>query len=264
MKPNGRKAAGPRPRIGTSGWSYPFWRAGFYAGVPQRRWLAHCAAHFTAIEVNATFYREVKAATLERWRDETPDDFVFAIKGHRYVTHVRRLKAPVEPVLRQRGAAAPLGAKLAAVVWQLPANFAKDMARLQGFLDVLARWPEARHAIEFRHESWFDDEVADALSRHRIANCISDAADWPLWDAVTTDLVYVRLHGHTETYASPYGERALRAWARQASGWLAEGREVHVYFDNDALGAAPYDAMRLLALVTAPAKPAQGSRKPRT
>ena len=91
--------------------------------------------------------------------------------------------------------------------------------------------------------------MADALSRHRVANCISDAADWPLWDAVTTDLVYVRLHGHTETYASPYGERALRAWARKAKAWLGEGREVHVYFDNDADGHAPYDALRLMRML---------------
>ncbi|MGB8276183.1 MAG: DUF72 domain-containing protein [Alphaproteobacteria bacterium] len=253
-----RRRGQRRPRIGTSGWSYPSWRAGFYEGVPQRRWLAHCAAHFTAIEVNATFYREMKPALLERWRDETPDDFAFAIKGHRYITHVERLKAPSKPVRRQRDTVAPLGPKLAAVLWQLPKTLQKDMKRLNRFLDALEEWPGVRHALEFRHASWFDDEVADALSRRGCANCLSDAADWPLWDAVTTDLVYVRLHGHTRTYASSYGERALGAWAKRVTRWMGEGREVHVYFDNDAEGAAPYNALRLLELV-APTRKAKRS-----
>jgi uncharacterized protein YecE (DUF72 family) len=239
----------PRAFIGTSGWSYPGWRSDFYSGVPQRQWLAHCAAHFTAIEVNATFYRQLKESTLVRWRDETPEGFAFAIKGHRFVTHIDRLKAPAAPVAREREAVVALGPKLRVVLWQLPPGLHKDMERLRKFLAALDEWPEVRHTIEFRHTSWFDDEVAAALADHRIAACISDAADWPMWEAVTTDLVYVRLHGHTRTYASPYSEAELSMWAGRARGWLAERREVHVYFDNDMEGAAPLDAMRLLEMV---------------
>lgn len=244
----GRSGA-PRAVIGTSGWSYPGWRGGFYRGVPQRSWLAHCAAHFTGIEVNATFYREVKEATLARWRDETPEDFAFAVKGHRYVTHVTRLKAPGAPVARQRDAVAALGPKLAVVLWQLPGTLHKDMDRLAGLMAALEAWPGVRHAVEFRDTSWFDDEVAAALAEARVASVVSDAADWPMWEAVTTDLVYVRLHGHTRTYASAYSGPALAAWADHARRWLGQGREVHVYFDNDAEGAAPYDALRLLELL---------------
>ncbi len=236
-------------RIGTSGWNYARWRDDFYAGVPQRKWLAFCASRFTAIEVNATFYREMKPTTLARWREETPDDFVFAIKGHRFITHMKRLGSPQDSVVRQRDNAAALGDRLSVVLWQLPGSLKRNMERLAEFLDALGAWPAVRHSIEFRHASWFDDEVAAALGRHRVANCISDAADWPMWEAITTDLVYVRLHGHERTYASCYSEKQLRAWARLAQGWLDEGRAVHVYFDNDAEGAAPSNALRLLALL---------------
>jgi uncharacterized protein YecE (DUF72 family) len=240
----------PPARIGTSGWSYPGWRHDFYAGVPQRNWLAFCAAHFTGIEVNATFYREMKPSTLARWRDETPADFVFAIKGHRFITHVKRLADPADSVARQHRAVAALGDKLAVMLWQLPGTFGKNMARLHEFLGSLDAWPEVRHAVEFRDTSWFDDEVAAALARHRAAVCISDAADWPMWEAVTTDLVYVRLHGHERTYASAYSDKQLRSWARRARRWLTEARAVHVYFDNDSEGAAPCDAMRLLGMLS--------------
>ena len=118
-------------------------------------------------------------------------------------------------------------------------------------LDPLGRGPKPRHAIEFRDPSWFDDEVATALARHRVANCLSDAADWPLWDAVTTDLVYVRPHGHSDTYASRYSRKSLQRWARRIEAWRREKRQVHVYFDNDAYGEAPRNAQRLIALVGA-------------
>lgn len=243
-----RKGGTPTPRIGISGWTYPGWRSGFYAGVPQAHWLSYCAEHFTAIEANGTFYRQVSAKAFARWRDETPDDFVFAIKGHRFVTHMKRLKSPLQPVLRQRRQTLALMPKLAAVVWQLPSAMRKDLHRLQSFLNALDRWPETRHAIEFRDPSWFDDDIATALAEHRVANCLSDAADWPLWDAVTTDLVYVRLHGHSDTYASRYSRKSLQRWAKRIETWRREKRQVHVYFDNDANGAAPYDAMTLMEL----------------
>lgn len=238
-----------RTRIGTSGWNYPAWKDGFYAGIKQRDWLGFCAGRFTGIEVNATFYREMRETTFARWRDVTPGGFLFAIKGHRFITHRRLLAEPEEPLARQRGNAAALGKKLGAVLWQLPPRFAKDMARLERFLRALDGWPEARHALEFRHRSWFDAEVADMLGAYRAANCISDAASWPMWEAVTSDLVYVRLHGHERTYASSYDDAQLEAWAARARTWLTEGRDVHVYFDNDAEGAAPWNALRLLEML---------------
>ncbi len=236
--------------IGTSGWNYGSWRDNFYGDARKKDWLRFCAEHFTAIEVNATFYRLQSRETFKRWRDETPKDFRFAIKGNRFLTHNKKLSDPLPAIRLERERAEGLGDKLAAVVWQLPQNFHKNIERLESFARALYRWRRPRHAIEFRHPSWFDDEVADCLRAHDIAVCQSDAADWPLWDAVTTDMVYVRLHGHDTTYASEYRKQELRDWARKIRRWLKQSREVHVYFDNDALGAAPMNARRLLSLTT--------------
>lgn len=239
-----------RAYIGTSGWNYDSWKERFYAGVPKRDWLAFCAERFTAIEVNATFYRLPTRATFARWRDATPKHFRFAIKGNRYLTHNKKLADPLPAIRLERSRAAALGRKLAAVVWQLPESFPKHLDRLEGFARALRRaWRTARHAVEFRHPSWFDPEVAACLAHYGLANCQSDAADWPLWDAVTTDLVYIRLHGHETTYCSGYSQAQLAAWARKIRRWLRQGREVHVYFDNDALGYAPFDALTLMKLL---------------
>jgi uncharacterized protein YecE (DUF72 family) len=138
---------------------------------------------------------------------------------------------------------------VAAVVWQLPAFLKKNFGRLEQFLEDLQHWKSARHAIEFRHKSWFDEEVAERLKRHAVAVCMSDAPDWPMWDRVTTDLVYIRLHGHIRKYASNYSRPALKKWATRIRRWLQENRTVHVYFDNDAEGAAPRNALTLLEML---------------
>ena len=250
-----------RAYVGTSGWNYDVWREAFYGGRPRKDWLGFCAQRFTAIEANATFYRLQTKATFERWRRETPPEFRFAIKANRYLTHNKKLKDPLPAIRLERDRAARLGPKLAAVIWQLPRNFHRNPGRLETFVRALGGWRRVRHAIEFRHESWFDEEIAACLRAHRIAVCQSDAADWPLWDAVTTDVVYVRLHGHTETYASGYSESELRRWARRVRRWLGEGRDVHVYFDNDALCHAPFNAERLIALL--PPAAARGAARSR-
>ena len=235
--------------IGTSGWNYKSWRDGFYGDKPQKEWLRFCAERFTAIEVNGTFYRLQEKSTFRKWCDQTPDGFSFAIKGHRYVTHNKKLLDVEDPVIRCRESASPLGKRLAAVVWQLPASLKKDIERLEKFVKNLQRWKSTRHAIEFRDKSWFDDEVAECLKCRAIAVCMSDAPDWPMWDEVTTDLVYIRLHGHTRKYASSYSKAALRKWATRIQTWLKENRDVHMYFDNDAEGAAPRNALTLLEIL---------------
>jgi len=240
-----------RAFVGTSGWIYDAWRGDFYGGAPQKEWLAFCARRFTAIEINATHYRLQSVGTFRRWRSETPPAFRFALKAHRYLTHNRKLSDPSAPIRLERDRAAGLGDKLAVVLWQLPRNFHRNLERLAGFAAALRAWRGVRHAVEFRHPSWFDAEVAACLRAHRIAVCQSDAADWPLWDAVTTDLIYVRLHGHELTYASAYSERALRTWAAKLRRWTRAGLDVHVYFDNDAYGEAPRNALRLLELLGA-------------
>jgi uncharacterized protein YecE (DUF72 family) len=243
------KARSPGLFIGTSGWAYDNWRDGFYAGVPRARWLAHYAQHFDAVEVNATFYHSLKAKTFEHWHDATPPRFRFAIKGSRYLTHILRLDFPAESLAKQRDAAAPLAEKLLVVLWQLPAALHRDDALLAKFAEKLRAWPGPRHALEFRHASWFDDKVAALLAREGLASVQSDAADWPMWDAVTAALVYARLHGHAQTYHAAYGKRELSVWARRVTGWLADGREVHVYFDNTDAGHAVHDAQALRRLL---------------
>lgn len=235
--------------IGTSGWNYDEWQDGLYAGVPRRERLVHYARWFNAVEVNATFYRLQKPETLARWRNDTPADFRFSIKGNRYLTHNKKLHDPVDSVELERDNAHSLGCGLAAVLWQLPGNLSKDMARLQDFCAALDRWSGVRHAVEFRHRSWFDEETAACLDAHGVGNCQSDAADWPMWDAVTGGFVYIRLHGHTRTYASRYSTPHLKRWAAAIEKWRKEGRPVHVYFDNTAGGAAPADALKLKALL---------------
>jgi len=231
--------------VGTSGWTYDFWRDDFYAGVPRRAWLAHYATRFDAVEVNATFYHALRPAVMQGWYEQTPARFRFCLKGHRWITHVERLRVDAAAIARERERAAPLRHKLAVMLWQLPHTLGRDLARLRGFSALLRAWPGTRHAIELRDPSWFDDEVAACLHEHDIAAVQSDAADWPCWDAVTASFVYVRLHGHAVTYVSGYAPRALARWADRVAAWRADGRDVFVFFDNTDAGRAPRDARSL-------------------
>jgi uncharacterized protein YecE (DUF72 family) len=243
-----RNMAG-RVYIGASGWSYESWKNDFYAGIPRKSWLEYYASRLRALEVDGTFYHMMRPSVFESWAKRTPPDFRFAIKGHRYITHLKRLDPPAQSIRLQRDNSSALGDKLAAVLWQLPPNMSKDIARLERFAAALDNWRESRHVIEFRNKSWFDDETAAVMARERLANCQSDASKWPLWNAVTTDLVFVRLHGHTDTYISNYERAELEQWAERIRGWLRERRDVHVYFDNDAHGHAPWNALTLAGML---------------
>jgi uncharacterized protein YecE (DUF72 family) len=244
--------------VGTSGWAYPEWKEALYAEAPRKEWLRVYARSFRAVEVNATFYHLQARATFDAWREQTPPRFRFAIKGNRFLTHRRRLEDPGGSIAIEKQRASALGDKLAVVLWQMPAKLEPDLGRLRAFARALGAWPEARHALEFRSQALFTDQVAECLAAQRLAACISDAADWPRWDAVTTDLVYLRLHGHQATYASSYTDAELRGWAERARGWLAEGREVHIYLDNTSEGAAPRNARRILEMLASTADAGPG------
>jgi len=244
-----------RAFIGTSGWVYAGWREHLYADTPLRRWLEVASRTFSSLEINGSFYTQIKPATYERWSSETPDDFRFAVKGHRFVTHYKRLKQCDASIALLRGQAEHLGDKLGAVVWQLPSNFECNLERLADFLRALAVWP-VRHALELRHRSWFRPEVAAQVREANVAVCLSDAPDFPMWREVTADFVYVRLHGHTRKYASSYSRASLAQWARDTERWLGDGRDVHVYFDNDAEGHAVRNALDFLTFVDGRPRPA--------
>jgi len=159
--------------IGTSGWNYAGWKDDFYTGVPRKWWLEYYSERFNALEGDGTFYHLLRKNVAKSWYERTPADFHFAVKGHRYITHIKRLEPSGESLKLQRDSTAPLGERLAAMLWQLPASLHKNMRKLAVFITMLAMWPEVRHVIEFRDESWFDDEVAALMARERIALCQS-------------------------------------------------------------------------------------------
>jgi uncharacterized protein YecE (DUF72 family) len=234
-------------RIGISGWAYAPWRGEFYPkGLPQKKELAHAASTFRSIEINGTFYSMQRSESFAHWAEETPDDFVFAIKGPRYLTHMLKLNNAQAPlgnffasgVLR-------LGAKLGPILWQFPPNFRFNADKLETFFDLLPRDTEAaaecgrrhdgrlkgrawlktdrrrpvRHAMEVRHESFRDPAFVALLRRHDVALVCADTVEWPLLMDLTSDFAYVRLHGSAELYRSAYSPAALRRWAARVEAW---------------------------------------------
>ena len=236
--------------IGCSGWQYRDWRDGaFYPPkLPQRRWLEHYACEFETVEVNSTFYRLAKPEAVARWVAETPAGFVLTVKASRYMTHVRRLQNLDEPLARYFEAIAPLvsSGKLGPVLWQLPANFRRDEDRLA---DALERFPAGRHCFEFRHESWFTEDVLSILRAYGAALVYGDHPERP-WQPLelTTDWTLVRFHYGRRGRRGNYSETELRAWAERISDLRAEAG-VFAYFNNDWEAFAPRNAQRLRTLV---------------
>lgn len=234
-------------RIGTSGWRYPEWRDGFYRDVPQRRWLSHLAAHVGTIEINSSFYRLQPPDYYRKWAAETPDGFVFAVKGSRLITHHKRLRH-IEDALTTFLGSLALGTKQGPILWQLPSTLRFDRPLVEDFLAAL---PPGRHAFEPRHESFRTDAYFDLLHRNNVAHVVSDAPTFPCIEAVTADFAYVRLHGHDELYISSYDDDQLDEWAAKIQSW---DRDTYVYFDNTMHGAAPYNALTLTGRTTCPAR----------
>ncbi len=227
--------------IGTSGWQYASWRGRFYPEkLRQADWLEHYAARFRTVEVNNAFYRLPEASTFASWASRTPDDFVVVVKASRYLTHIKRLKEPEEPVARFLERARHLGPKLGPVLVQLPPNLQADVARLDA---ALAQFPpDVRVAVEFRHPTWFTDETRDVLTRRSVALCLADSPhrDTPLWR--TAEWGYVRLHEGTDEPRPCYSRGALDAWARRLADLFSRDNEVYAFFNNDPQGCAPRDA----------------------
>jgi uncharacterized protein YecE (DUF72 family) len=229
-------------RVGCSGWNYAAWRERFYPpGLPARRWLEAYGGSFETVEVNATFYRLMKPDSVERWLEQVPESFVFAVKASRYLTHVKRLGeiaagverfwATIEPLVRAE--------RLGAVLWQLPETFHRDDGRLG---HALAKLPAARHAFEFRHPSWFCDEVYALLRAHEAALAIGDHPERPFQSHErTAPWRYVRLHYGKRGRRGNYSRVELETWAQRLHAWRSRD-EVFVYFNNDWEAFAPRNA----------------------
>lgn len=263
-------------RIGISGWRYPPWRGVFYpVGLPQARELRWASERLRSVEINGSFYSLQRPSSWRRWYDETPADFVFAVKGGRFLTHHKKLRDCEGPLANffASGVLA-LEEKLGPILWQLPPQLAFDADRLSTFLALLPRTTGAaaalarghdhrlrhgvhldvradrplRYALEVRHATFTAPAFLRVLRRFDVACCVADTAGrWPALDAVTSDFVYVRLHGDKRLYVSGYGRAALDDWAARIARWRDGGRDVFVYFDNDVKVRAPFDAMNLAA-----------------
>ena len=241
--------------VGTSGWQYKDWRGVLYPdGIPATRWLEHYAQAFPTVENNGTFYRLASAGTFADWRARTPDGFLMAVKASRYLTHIRRLREPEEPVTRLLTAAAGLGDRLGPVLLQLPPNLRADPVALGQCLDQFeahapAGTGQVRICVEFRHESWWTDPIKQLLRRHNAATCWTDRhgrPTGPLWQ--TADWGYLRLHEGAADPWPRYGRQALRSWLRRITATFAPAADFFAYFNNDQHGAAPADAEALSRL----------------
>lgn len=235
--------------IGTSGFHYPDWRGSFYPpGLAAREFLPFYSTRFKSLEVNNTFYRLPLETTLTRWRDVTPEGFVFAVKASRFITHVKRLEEAEGSVATFLDRIRCLGPKLGPVLLQLPSRFPFNGSKLDAFCHVLGK--DARFTFEFRDPGWFRKETCDILSRHNMAFCIYDFSGTQSPDAVTADFVYIRFHGPLKSpYRGGYSESFLDGWAGKIRRWMKEGKAVYVFFDNTMDGHAAADARKMQHLL---------------
>lgn len=236
--------------VGCSGFSYKHWAGGvFYPeGVAQRKWLEYYAGRFGTVEMNVTFYRLPKEETFKSWRERTPDDFLFVFKGSRFITHRQGLKGASDSVKRFMDSVSLVGDKLGPVLWQTKPSYQKDLPRLKSFIKVLSGWPGTRYAFEFRHESWFDDEVYGILAEAGMTAVRGDYKERLPKPSDEFSFIYVRRHG-PQRYSGSYTTDQLRADAKDIGKWLKAGKDVYVYFNNDIGGHAPKNALELLRIV---------------
>jgi len=237
-----------RARVGCSGWQYKHWRGDFYpSDLPVSRWFERYASVFDTVEINNSFYRLPEAATFAKWAAAAPARFLFAVKASRFLTHMKKLKDPDEPVARFFERARALERHMGPVLYQLPPNFKLDGDRLEHFLQVLPR--DVRHAVEFRDPSWYSPDVFARLERHGVALCLHDMRGSATGRLRVGPFVYVRFHGSSGRYDGSYPDDRLERWA----GWLREqvaaGSDVYAYFNNDVGGHAPRDAGRLRSML---------------
>jgi uncharacterized protein YecE (DUF72 family) len=234
--------------VGTSGWVYPHWRGVFYPPhLRQADWFRHYAGRFSTVEINNTFYRLPRAETFDAWRVRAPQGFRYAVKASRFITHLKKLKDPEQPLQEFFDRARRLGEALGPILYQLPPHWGVNLVRFEHFLAAL---PEGnRHAVEFRDQTWLTEDVFRGMERHGIAHCLHDMHPLEVPLRLTAPWAYVRLHGDLH-HGGDYSRAALRTWAERIRGWMVQGMEVYVYFNNDIGGFAIKNAQMLLDLIS--------------
>ncbi len=230
--------------VGTSGYVYDHWRQRFYPEkLSKAKWLEFYATHFSTVELNNTFYRLPSEAALTNWHDSSPADFIFAVKVSRFITHIKRLKDAEEPVETFLSRARILGEKLVPLLYQLPPNMHRNDERLESFLSLLPRGMD--HTVEFRHQSWLEDEVFAILHKYNVGFCVFDMPDISCPLVATADFAYIRFHGSAGLYRSCYSDEELADWAQKLSGLATKLKAVYIYFNNDAEAFAVKNAKTL-------------------
>jgi len=238
--------------IGCSGFSYRHWRGPFYPeDLSQKEWFRHYMKHFSTVELNVTFYRTPTAKTFSHWHEECSAAFSFAVKGSRYITHIKRLLDIETPLDRFFTPARQLGEKLQVVLWQFPPQFKCDPQRLESFLGHLENYG-FRSTLEFRNESWICREVIEMCKARNISLCMADHPPFLDETPITADFVYIRRHGMQGSYNGSYSTEQLEQDAARIRGYLKKKLDVFIYFNNDAGGAAPNNALELAAMLREP------------
>ena len=234
--------------IGTSGWHYNDWLGPFYPDdIHAKDFLTFYADHFKTVEINNSFYHLPKRETFEQWRVEGGKGFLFAVKASRYITHMKKLKDPEEGLSNFLDAADGLGKSLGPVLFQLPPRWHVNTERLNNFLEKLPK--DLRCAFEFRDETWFDEKVYKLLAEFNAAFCIYDLGGRESPEKLTADYVYVRLHGPGGKYEGNYSVQKLKSWGKKFDKWMADGKDVYCYFDNDQKGYAVKNAITLIDII---------------
>ena len=238
-------------RIGTSGYHYNHWRGTFYPEkLPQKQWLSYYVEHFDTVELNNTFYRLPTFQAMNAWRENTPEHFLFAVKGSRFITHNLKLSRPENAINNILPRAEVLGKKLGPILWQLPPSWRVNAERLREFLEALPRYH--RYVFELREPSWLNAEIYALLERFNAAFCIYEIAGFTTSIITTADFVYIRLHGpDVKKYQGSYEAKTLRTWARRIENWYDVGKSIYVYFDNDQAGYAAHNALALRKMLSA-------------
>lgn len=240
--------AGAPVRIGTSGWEYAHWRGDFYpAELPKRRWFEFYARHFDTVELNTSFYRLPRPEAFEGWRRRAPEGFTFAVKASRYLTHVKRLNEPTEPLERFWSRSRRLGDRFGPVLYQLPPRWLPNHERLATFLAAIP--PGHPQSVEFRDRRWYEPRVFAMLEEAGVALCLHDMSGSASPAERIGPFVYVRFHGSGAKYGGAYPEAILSGWAERIVAWSRSGHPVWAYFNNDIGGHAVRDAARLRELV---------------